>query len=658
MQMSEDVPPLPHQTQNSPFEFHAIKVTFIRDCDLSDPLNVVIPNIISPISHSFCFSPNSSANQLEHLIRSEFSIHSQFSISLAAVNNDVNFNDHLVHFCFSNPLAIELKLSPESLVSSQTAISSQNSSYQQDILPDIMILPLDPHLICSIFLSPKISHRNCFIRIGFNPCQFKAPEKSHFHPDYDNISVSTQLSSDHRHFVSSFVSSDDQQNSAFGTTPTQSEVDSNSTDDSSSNHHSNSPDDVVDKMALTPSAQEDLLINLDSSDEYFYLYSSPEIHREMLSDSPRNRAYATSFVNSSAIRNKIVLDIGTGTGFLSILCALAGAKHVYALEASPNFYQNTINIIKENNLQDKITVVAAKVEDSNVDIPTVDTIVSEWIGGLLFYERMVQSVLIGASRWLRPHGVIIPDQFQFFVQPVCIENWYSTHISFWESPICVDFVSKKMILRPIESAPSPTSDNRPTYNPNTPDNATPSPQIRSSRTSAKSSEFNIPMRSMVPVAQNQFYSRVIDVDATKLNPKYIGTVSASPIQSIQSLSLQSINPNANYAYTNFHFDSLLKTNDIMHGFLVWFSCFGTHFRLCTGPRDEPTHWGQSLLLFPPHKSEAGQIVRGHIQIDSQDVLSRTLAVSLEFAVYPKSSLSDKSSKSSLPVYTYKKVLLK
>lgn len=53
----------------------------------------------------------------------------------------------------------------------------------------------------------------------------------------------------------------------------------------------------------------------------------------MLKDSVRTRAYQRAIENNpSDFEDKIVLDIGCGTGILSIFAARAGAKHVYAVE--------------------------------------------------------------------------------------------------------------------------------------------------------------------------------------------------------------------------------------------------------------------------------------------------------------------------------------
>lgn len=73
--------------------------------------------------------------------------------------------------------------------------------------------------------------------------------------------------------------------------------------------------------------------------------------------------------------------MGAGTGILSMFCAQAGAKKVYAIEFSDIAVQAK-EIIKLNNLQDTIEVVKGRVEDIRKlsGHEKVDIIVSEWMG--------------------------------------------------------------------------------------------------------------------------------------------------------------------------------------------------------------------------------------------------------------------------------------
>ena len=54
-------------------------------------------------------------------------------------------------------------------------------------------------------------------------------------------------------------------------------------------------------------------------DYYFDSYSHFSIHEEMLKDTIRTKAYKNAIMkNGHLFRDKIVLDVGSGTGVLSI----------------------------------------------------------------------------------------------------------------------------------------------------------------------------------------------------------------------------------------------------------------------------------------------------------------------------------------------------
>jgi len=119
--------------------------------------------------------------------------------------------------------------------------------------------------------------------------------------------------------------------------------------------------------------------------EYFYPYSFLTDQRLMLEDKPRMDSYFNAIKNNPAcFKNAIVLDVGCGTGVLSIWAAKAGAKKVYAVEATA-MAQHAEVLAAHNGVSDIVTVFESKIED--VELPEkVDIIISEWMGLLLLRE--------------------------------------------------------------------------------------------------------------------------------------------------------------------------------------------------------------------------------------------------------------------------------
>lgn len=167
---------------------------------------------------------------------------------------------------------------------------------------------------------------------------------------------------------------------------------------------------------------------------YFSSYSHFGIHEEMLKDGVRTNAYR-DFIekNPGVFQGKVVLDVGCGSGVLSMFAARSGARHVIAVDFSEVAYQ-AMDIVRENGLQDVITVVKGRAEELVLPagIDSVDVIISEWMGYFLLFESMLDSVLCSRDRYLRTGGCVYPDRCNMQLVALSNQSLYSSRIGFWD----------------------------------------------------------------------------------------------------------------------------------------------------------------------------------------------------------------------------------
>jgi protein arginine N-methyltransferase 1 len=144
------------------------------------------------------------------------------------------------------------------------------------------------------------------------------------------------------------------------------------------------------------------------------VYYRLRTHLEMLNDEARCLAYKKAL--ERVVRDKIVLDVGCGSGILSLFAAKTGAKQVLAVDMDiPPGAEETAKI---NGLGDSIQFFKGKIQDMELPVESVDVIVSEWMGGLLLMEDMLPAVLYARDRWLKPGGVLLPDGARLFLVPL------------------------------------------------------------------------------------------------------------------------------------------------------------------------------------------------------------------------------------------------
>jgi protein arginine N-methyltransferase 3 len=154
----------------------------------------------------------------------------------------------------------------------------------------------------------------------------------------------------------------------------------------------------------------------------------------MIQDKVRTATYANFILTTPDLfRDAIVLDVGCGTGILSLFAARAGAQRVIAVDAS-QIAKTAEKIVKANGFENVITVIKGKVEEVSLPdgIDKVDIIISEWMGYSLLYESMLDSVLVARDRFLRPGGVLAPIQCHLMLGLCDAAEVWKERIDFWE----------------------------------------------------------------------------------------------------------------------------------------------------------------------------------------------------------------------------------
>jgi predicted RNA methylase len=139
----------------------------------------------------------------------------------------------------------------------------------------------------------------------------------------------------------------------------------------------------------------------------------PFWHVRMLNDAKRNDAFESAIraVLDKEGRHARILDIGAGSGLLSMMAARAGATNVVACERVPIIAEKAERIVALNGFEKQIRIVnkdstqiaAGKDIDDRADI-----LISEIISSDLLAENVLDTFQDAHSRLLREDATVIP----------------------------------------------------------------------------------------------------------------------------------------------------------------------------------------------------------------------------------------------------------
>ncbi|XP_060054803.1 protein arginine N-methyltransferase 2 isoform X3 [Erinaceus europaeus] len=336
-------------------------------------------------------------------------------------------------------------------------------------------------------------------------------------------------------------------------------------------------------------------------EEYFGSYGTLKLHLEMLADQPRTSKYHHVIMqNRESLQGKVILDVGCGTGIISLFCAHhAEPKAVYAVEAS-EMAQHTGQLVLQNGFADVITVFQQKVED--VVLPEkVDVLVSEWMGTCLLFEFMIESVLYARDTWLKEDGVIWPTTAALHLVPCSADRDYRSKVLFWDN-------AYEFNLSALKSLAIKEFFSKPKYN-----------HILKPEDCLSD-----------PCTILQLDMRTVQI-AELEDGQPPASPGPEPCVSLVSARTQTLRG-------ELCFD--IKKAGTLHGFTAWFS---VHFQnleedepqlvLSTGPFHPTTHWKQVLFMMDePVPVCAGDVVTGSIVLQRNPVWRRHMSVTLSWAI--------------------------
>lgn len=178
----------------------------------------------------------------------------------------------------------------------------------------------------------------------------------------------------------------------------------------------------------------------DNDTHYFNSYASNDIHQIMIEDSVRTLTYAQFLLhprNAHLIKGKTVMDIGCGSGILSLFAARAGAKQVIAIDASDVADRARENI-EANGFGHVVKLHKGKIENLASELEQyegkVDLLVSEWMGYFLLYESMLPSVLLARDLYLNKQtGTLAPSHCRMTLSAVSDSPLLHQRIKFWDN---------------------------------------------------------------------------------------------------------------------------------------------------------------------------------------------------------------------------------
>ena len=148
-------------------------------------------------------------------------------------------------------------------------------------------------------------------------------------------------------------------------------------------------------------------------------WADPVEHARMLHDSRRTSDYMAA-VRAAVRPGDVVLDLGTGSGVLAVAAARAGARRVYAVEAT-DIAEVADRVFAANGVEDRVTLIPGWSRQVELPEPA-DVLVAEVIGSEPLAEEILETTLDARRRLLKPKPRLVPNALTILVRPLRIPD--------------------------------------------------------------------------------------------------------------------------------------------------------------------------------------------------------------------------------------------
>ena len=152
----------------------------------------------------------------------------------------------------------------------------------------------------------------------------------------------------------------------------------------------------------------------------------------MVFDDTRNQVYLDA-IRKTIKPGDTVLDLGAGLGVLGLIALQEGAGKVYMVDPSPVLKVAEL-AVQKRDYADRLILLEHSIEEANLP-EKVDAILSVFTGNFLLSEDLLPSLIFARDKFLKPGGVLLPDQGVMEIAPVMAQEYYEKWIDGWSEPV-------------------------------------------------------------------------------------------------------------------------------------------------------------------------------------------------------------------------------